>query len=79
MDIKQIMSFVKIEHTLFSLPFIVIGFIIAADQFYPADEFPYLDLVWILVASGGVGRCASDPGPPYDAGSQLTMDGMAGV
>ena len=53
MDIKQVMSFVKIEHTLFSLPFIIIGFIIAADQFYPADEFPYLDLVWILVAGVG--------------------------
>ena len=53
MDIKQIMSFVKIEHTLFSLPFIIIGFIIAADQFYPADDFPYLDLVWILVAGMG--------------------------
>ena len=53
MDIKQVMSFVKIEHTLFSLPFIIIGFIIAADQFYPADEFPYLDMVWILVAGVG--------------------------
>ena len=53
MDIKQVMSFVKIEHTLFSLPFIIIGFIIAADQFYPADEFPYLDLVWILIAGVG--------------------------
>ena len=32
--------------------------------------------LWLLVASGGVGRCASDPGPPYNAGSQLTIGSL---
>ena len=53
MDIKQIMSFIKIEHTLFSLPFIIIGYFIAVEQFYPADEMPLVDLVWVLVAAVG--------------------------
>ena len=53
MDIKQIMSFIKIEHTLFSLPFIIIGYFIAVEQFYPADEMPLIDLVWVLVAAIG--------------------------
>jgi hypothetical protein len=33
MNFKQIASFVKIEHTLFSLPFVLIGYLIAYDQF----------------------------------------------
>ena len=53
MDIKQIMSFIKIEHTLFSLPFIIIGFFIAVEQFYPSGEMPLADLFWVLVAAVG--------------------------
>ena len=53
MDIKQIMSFIKIEHTLFSLPFIIIGYFVAVEQFYPADEMPLIDLAWVLVAAVG--------------------------
>tara|TARA_B100000945_G_scaffold274819_1_gene238434 strand:- start:405 stop:1298 length:894 start_codon:yes stop_codon:yes gene_type:complete len=53
MDIKQIMSFIKIEHTLFSLPFIIIGYFVAVEQFYPADEMPLMDLAWVLVAAVG--------------------------
>ena len=33
MDLKQILSFIKIEHTLFSLPFVFIGYFIAHGQF----------------------------------------------
>jgi 4-hydroxybenzoate polyprenyltransferase len=33
MDIKQVLSFIKIEHTLFSLPFVLLGYIIALEQF----------------------------------------------
>ena len=47
------MSFIKIEHTLFSLPFIIIGFFIAVEQFYPSGEMPLADLVWVLVAAVG--------------------------
>ena len=50
MDLKQIASFVKIEHTLFSLPFVLIGYFIALAQF----NIPLgLDLVWILIAAIG--------------------------
>ena len=53
MDIKQIMSFIKIEHTLFSLPFIIIGYFVAVEQFYPDGEMPLIDLAWVLVAAIG--------------------------
>ena len=46
MDIKQIASFVKIEHTLFSLPFVFIGAYMAGDP-------TYTQLAWILVAAVG--------------------------
>ena len=50
MDIKQVASFVKIEHTLFSLPFVLIGYFIALAQF----NIPLgLDLIWILIAAIG--------------------------
>ena len=29
MGIKDILSFVKVEHTLFSLPFVLIGYVLA--------------------------------------------------
>ncbi|MBT5254843.1 MAG: 4-hydroxybenzoate octaprenyltransferase [Euryarchaeota archaeon] len=58
MDIKQVASFVKIEHTLFSLPFVLIGYILAYNQFMhdiPATQHGWLnlDLVWILIAAIG--------------------------
>ena len=56
MDFKQIMSFIKIEHTLFSLPFILVGYIVANNQFNDLlddNSIFSLDLVWILVAGIG--------------------------
>ncbi|MGY8735809.1 MAG: 4-hydroxybenzoate octaprenyltransferase, partial [Candidatus Poseidoniales archaeon] len=50
MDFKQVASFVKIEHTLFSLPFVLIGYFIALVQF---NIPPGLDLLWILIAAIG--------------------------
>lgn len=50
MDVKQIMSFIKIEHTLFSLPFVLIGYFIAHNQF---NSSPGIDLMWILLAAVG--------------------------
>ena len=44
------MEFVKIEHTLFSLPFVLIGYMIALNQF---DIDPGIDLFWILLAAIG--------------------------
>lgn len=50
MNFKQVMSFVKVEHTLFSLPFVLIGYIIALEQF----DLPFsVDLLWILLAAVG--------------------------
>ena len=46
MDLKQIFTFVKIEHTLFALPFVFIGAFIAGN---PTLE----QLTWILVAAIG--------------------------
>ena len=58
MGIKEILEFVKIEHTLFSLPFVLIGYILAYNQFfYESDssnlEWIRMDLLWILVAAVG--------------------------
>ncbi len=58
MSLKQILSFIKIEHTLFSLPFVLIGYLIAYDQFFdqlPKSELGWfrLDLFWILIAAIG--------------------------
>jgi len=50
MDAKQILSFIKIEHTLFSLPFVLIGYFIAIEQF---NISPGIDLLWILLAAVG--------------------------
>ena len=50
MDIKQVLSFIKIEHTLFSLPFVLMGYMIAVRQFGAGSA---LDLLWILVAAVG--------------------------
>ena len=50
MNVKQIAEFVKIEHTLFSLPFVLIGYILAIEQI-GADVG--IDLLWILIAAVG--------------------------
>ena len=50
MDVKGILSFIKVEHTLFSLPFVLIGYIIAVRQFNTGSG---LDLLWILLAAVG--------------------------
>lgn len=46
MNFKQIASFVKIEHTLFSLPFILIGALMAGT---PSN----IQLLWIIIAAIG--------------------------
>ena len=58
MGTKEILEFVKIEHTLFSLPFVLIGYILAHNQFVdnlPPTELSWLtlDLIWILLAAVG--------------------------
>ena len=50
MKVKQILDFVKVEHTLFSLPFILIGFLIAESEY---GNQQLIDLVWILIAAVG--------------------------
>ena len=50
MDVKQVLSFIKIEHTLFSLPFVLMGYLIAARQF---GAWNNVDLLWILLAAVG--------------------------
>ena len=50
MDTRQIFSFIKIEHTLFSLPFVLVGYFIAIEQF---NISPGIDLLWILLAAVG--------------------------
>ena len=50
MDVKQVLSFIKIEHTLFSLPFVLMGYIIAVRQFNVGSEG---DLLLILLAAVG--------------------------
>ncbi|MGB0516048.1 MAG: UbiA family prenyltransferase, partial [Poseidonia sp.] len=50
MDVKQVLSFIKIEHTLFSLPFVLMGYLIAVRQFGTGSD---VDLLWILLAAVG--------------------------
>ena len=50
MNLKQIAEFVKIEHTLFSLPFVLIGYLIAIEEF---NQGYGIDLLWILLAAVG--------------------------
>ena len=50
MDAKQVLSFIKIEHTLFSLPFVLMGYLIAVRQFGFGSD---IDLLWILLAAVG--------------------------
>ena len=50
MNVKQVLSFIKIEHTLFSLPFVLMGYMIAVRQFNAGSD---ADLLWILLAAVG--------------------------
>ena len=50
MKVKQVLSFIKIEHALFSLPFVLMGYFIALRQF---NIQPGIDLLWILLAAVG--------------------------
>jgi len=50
MNLKQIAEFVKIEHTLFSLPFVLIGYLIASEEF---NHGYGIDLLYILIAAVG--------------------------
>ena len=49
MGVKEILKFVKVEHTLFSLPFVLIGFLLANFEYSTQPE----DLLWILIAAVG--------------------------
>ena len=49
MGFREILEFVKVEHTLFSLPFVLIGFVLADKQFGSES----MDLVWIIIAAIG--------------------------
>ncbi len=51
MGIKEILEFVKVEHTLFSLPFVLIGAIIAVNL--DTSNLAVLDIIWILIAAIG--------------------------
>ena len=58
MGTKEILEFVKIEHTLFSLPFVLIGYILAYNQFFyepTSNDLGWIrtDLLWILMAAVG--------------------------
>ena len=57
MGAKEILEFVKVENTLFSLPFVLIGYIHAHNQFIdqlPSDSsWMSVDIVWILIAAVG--------------------------
>ena len=64
--LKQIASFVKLEHTLFSLPFVFIGAFLAHDSGY---EVGLQDLFWILIAAVGARGLAMTP-------TELSIEGL---
>jgi len=49
MGLSEILEFVKVEHTLFSLPFVLIGFVLADNEFGSER----MDIVWIVIAAVG--------------------------
>ena len=49
MGLSEVLEFVKVEHTLFSLPFVLIGFVLADNEFGSEN----LDIVWIVIAAVG--------------------------
>ncbi len=80
MNLKQIASFVKIEHTLFSLPFILIGALLAGTP--TISQF-----IWIIVAAIGARGLAMglnriidreiDAANPRTAGRHLASGSMS--
>jgi 4-hydroxybenzoate polyprenyltransferase len=92
MDVKQVLSFIKIEHTLFSLPFVLIGYILAHNEFVATDAsgvFSWIaaDLLWILLAAIGARGLAMglnriidrkvDADNPRTAGRHLASGSMS--
>ena len=49
MGAKEVLEFVKVEHTLFSLPFVLIGFVLADKEFGSEAS----DGFWIIFAAVG--------------------------
>ena len=49
MGMREILEFVKVEHTLFSLPFVLIGFVLADKEFGSES----MDVFWIILAAAG--------------------------
>ena len=84
MNVKQVLSFIKIEHTLFSLPFVLMGYIIAVRQFGVGEG---MDLLWILLAAVGARGLAMalnriidrdiDAANPRTQGRHLAARGMS--
>ena len=48
MGAKEILEFVKVEHTLFSLPFVLIGYIHAHNQFIDQPQATRVGCLWTL-------------------------------
>jgi len=82
--VRSVLEFVKVEHTLFSLPFVLMGYILALNQF---DLEPGVDLVWILLAAIGARGLAMalnriidrdiDAANPRTQGRQLASGSMS--
>jgi 4-hydroxybenzoate polyprenyltransferase len=55
MGFRDVLEFVKVEHTLFSLPFVLIGYVLAHNQFVHELSTPKfgVDILWILIAAVG--------------------------
>ncbi len=55
MKTRDILEFVKVEHTLFSLPFILMGYTLAWREYRVPEVLPYysIDLLLILIAAVG--------------------------
>ncbi len=56
MKLKHVLEFVRVEHTLFSLPFVLIGFVLATRQFetdFIDLQSGNIDLLWIILAAIG--------------------------
>ena len=49
MGVREILEFVKVEHTLFSLPFVLIGYVLA-DHSFGSET---MDIAWIVLAAVG--------------------------
>jgi 4-hydroxybenzoate polyprenyltransferase len=49
MGLKEVLEFVKVEHTLFSLPFVLFGYVLADNEFGSEG----MDVFWIIVAAVG--------------------------